>query len=125
MIDKFSWLIFEKAYAQGGATNGGTFWNFFQGIPTTGGSFTDPNQSAQNIIGLVITWLLAIAAVIAFVYLILAGIKYITAGGDAAKATEARSGILNAIIGIAVISLAFIIMRFAIGTGTFLQGQFR
>ena len=69
------------------------------------------------------TWFLAIAAIIAFVYLVLNGINYITAGGDAEKATKARTGILNAIIGIVVVSLAFMIMRFALGVGKGVSGS--
>ncbi len=67
-------------------------------------------------------WVLAIVAIIAFVYLIISGVNYITAGGDAEKATKARTGILNAIIGIVVVVLAYFILRFAANIGTNLGG---
>lgn len=65
----------------------------------------------------VINWFLVIIAVLAFVYLVIYGVKYITSGGDATKATEARNGIINAIIGLIVIALAFFIIRFAANFG--------
>jgi len=99
------------------AVDGSSFWGFFN--PFVGGTkgALNAENTAKDLIGLIVTWLLAIAAVIAFVYLVMSGISYITAGGDAEKATKARTGILNAVIGIAVIALAYIIMRFAIGLG--------
>ena len=59
----------------------------------------------------VITLLLWGAGVAAVVYLLWAGILYITAGGDEAKAGKARTGIVNAIIGIVIIILAFVIEK--------------
>jgi ABC-type phosphate transport system permease subunit len=73
--------------------------------------------TAQNFVVVLLNWFLVIVAIIAFVYLVLQGLKYITSGGDAAKATEARNGIINAIIGIIVIVLAFFIIRFAVSFG--------
>ena len=53
---------------------------------------------------------LFIAGVLAVLFLLIAGIQYITAGGDPVKTAAARSGIVNAIIGIIIILLAFSIM---------------
>ena len=126
MIDKFGLLIVGRALAQGNGTttttNGNQFWSFFQLGTLSNTSTGTAENTAQRIIGIISTWILGVAAIVAFIYLILSGLKYITAGGDAAKATEARTGIINAIIGIAVISLAFFIMRFALSVGTSVSG---
>ena len=132
MLTKFEDFILAKALAQGGTTppTGGTgggaaggndvqrvnldFFNVFQ---FRGSTENDPEATFTRIVGYVLGWVLVVIALIAFVYLILNGVKYITAGGDAAKATEARTGIINAIIGIVVVIIAYVILRFAANIG--------
>ena len=122
MIDKLSWFFIDMAYAEGPVSpnQGSRFFNLFNPFSAVTGN------NAQATFGLVITrvtfWLVAIASVIAFIYLVVSGIQYITAGGDAEKATKARSGILNAIIGIVVIALAWVVVSFAAGLGKNLGG---
>ncbi len=55
----------------------------------------------------VVGWLLIIAGVVAVLYLVFGGFQYLTAGGDADKVTKAKTTIINAIVGIVVIALAF------------------
>jgi hypothetical protein len=55
----------------------------------------------------VVRWLLLIAGIIAVLYLIFGGFQYLTAGGDSDRVTKAKTTIVNAIIGIIVIALAF------------------
>jgi hypothetical protein len=52
---------------------------------------------------------------IAVIYLIYGGITYVTAGGDQEKATQARTIIVNAIIGIIIIALALVMVTWATG----------
>lgn len=63
----------------------------------------------------VINLILLIAGILAIIYLIIAGVTYITAGGDTAKADKGRAGVVNAIIGLVIISAAYIIVRFVGG----------
>lgn len=63
-----------------------------------------------------------LAGAIATFYLIYQGIQYITAGGSADKAKAARQGIVNAIIGIIVITAAYAIIRIAISIGSGING---
>lgn len=58
----------------------------------------------------IILWIAGIAAVI---YLLWAGILYITSAGDEARAEKGRKGIVNAVIGIIIITLAFVIEKVA------------
>lgn len=119
--------ISARAYAQGpvvstGSSTSGTnlsLGNFTRifGHLNTGGTGNGGIKTLFDIVITVIDWFLVVVAIIAFVYLVLYGVKYITSGGDAAKATEARNGIINAIIGIIVITLAFFIINVAVGIG--------
>jgi hypothetical protein len=109
MLTQISDFLFVKAYAAD--------INFFD----LGFKFQDakkgtkPEDLFTNILNNVLTWVLVIIFLVAFIYLIMSGVKYITSGGDAAKATEARNGVLNAIIGIVIVLLAYVILRFAGG----------
>ncbi len=71
------------------------------------------NVTLGGLVDLVITYMLYIAGALAVIYLLYAGIAYITAGGDETKATKARTAIVNAIIGIIIIVLAFVIEKTA------------
>lgn len=59
-------------------------------------------------IGVFIIW---IAGALALGYLIYGGILYITAGGDAEKATKGRTAVINSVIGIIIVFLALIIIQ--------------
>ncbi len=73
--------------------------------------------SIKTLAGSVITIMLFIAGFVAVAYLVYNGIQYITSAGNADKVKAARAGIINAVIGIAVISAAYFIVNFAIGIG--------
>jgi hypothetical protein len=71
--------------------------------PLNSGSFS-------GIVLMIINWVLILAAALAIIYLVYGGIMYITAGGDAEKATKGRTAVVNAIIGIVIILLAFLLV---------------
>lgn len=78
------------------------------------GSGTDPlsgQDTATNIILRVIQILLAVAGLVAVIFLIVGGFRYITAGGNEETAETAKKTIVNAIIGVVVVILAFVIVR--------------
>jgi uncharacterized RDD family membrane protein YckC len=60
--------------------------------------------------GRLVDFALLAAGIIAVAFLIYGGIMYITAGGDTAKAEKGRTAVVNAIIGIVIILLAFVIV---------------
>jgi hypothetical protein len=73
------------------------------------------NQPSLNvIIARVINILSSLAAVIAVIMIIIAGLRYITSAGDSAKATSARNTILNAVIGLVIAVFAQVIVRFVL-----------
>lgn len=59
----------------------------------------------------VVTILIGISGSIAIILIIIAGIRFVTSGGDPKKLAGAQATITYAIIGIAVTVLAFIILQ--------------
>lgn len=68
-------------------------------------------NTATQIIIRVIQILLAIAGLVAVIFLIVGGFRYIISGGNEETAETAKKTIINAIIGVVVIILAFVIVR--------------
>lgn len=63
-----------------------------------------------QLISAVVGTLLIIAALLAFFYLILGGIQWITAGGDKAGMEAARNKITHAIVGLIIVGAAWAVM---------------
>lgn len=55
--------------------------------------------------------MIIVGAVIAIIYIIIGGIKMITGAGDPKQLEAARSTVIYAIVGLAVMALAFIIVQ--------------
>lgn len=82
-------------------------------------SVTPPMILVTNII----QWILLAAGILAVIFLIYGGVQYIIAGGDQEKAGKGRQTLLNAIIGIVIILVAYVIVRViqnAVTFGTFM-----
>ena len=78
--------------------------NSFQGIETTAGLIT----TVINIINA----LLVLAAIAAIVFMIIGGVRYVTAQGDEDAVEQAKNTVIYAIIGIIIILLAAVIINF-------------
>ena len=76
----------------------------------------------KDIVTVIANWVLYFGCAIAVIYLIYGGILYITAGGDAEKATKGRTAVINAVIGIIIIFLALVIIQWVTG-GSLLRGR--
>lgn len=76
------------------------------------GEVTATTYQPGNIITTGITWAGVGSGLAGVIYLIWAGIKYITAGGDPAKVEAAQKQIVSAIIGLAIVILAYTLIRF-------------
>lgn len=94
----------------------------------TGAESTDPNSSDVNatervntIIRLVINVFSLIVGVISVIMIIIGGLKYITSGGDSGNVSGAKNTILYAIIGLVVVALAQVIVRFVLEKATGLE----
>lgn len=89
-------------------------------IPFNGKTIKPIIPADKNLIDLagnMVNGILIIISVVAVLYLIYGGIQYITAGGEAEKASKGRVTITNAIIGIIIIIASFAIYNFAVTVG--------
>ena len=67
--------------------------------------------SASGLIKLVINWGLGLAGLIAVLFLIVGGFWYITSAGNEETAEKGRATAINAIIGIIIIILSWVIVN--------------
>jgi len=63
-----------------------------------------------TLISAIVSALLVIAALLAFLYLVLGGIQWITSGGDKSGMEAARNKITQAIVGLVIVAAAYAIM---------------
>lgn len=69
------------------------------------------DQSIGQLVGFIITIAFVIAILVALLFLVWGGIKWITSGGDKAGVEAARNQIIAAVIGLIVVFLAFFILN--------------
>ncbi len=67
--------------------------------------------SIASIFRLIINWALAIAFIAAVIILIYGGFLYITSAGNADSATKGKTAIFNALIGIVIVVLSYVIVQ--------------
>jgi hypothetical protein len=91
-----------------------------QGISSTTGGNCDANSasSLNNVIRIALQILSVVIGIIAVVMIIVAGLKFITSGGDAQKAASARNTILYAVVGLIIVALAQVLVRFVLSRAT-------
>lgn len=80
---------------------------------TQPGSDSDSATSTDlpTLVTNVVNILLFVAGALAIIYLIYSGILYITSAGNPDSAKKGQQGVLNAVIGLIIIVLAFFIAR--------------
>lgn len=69
------------------------------------------DKSIGSILGFVVTIAFVIAILVALLFLVWGGIKWITSGGDKGGVEAARNQIIAAIIGLIIVFLAFFILN--------------
>lgn len=92
------------------------------GLELTGGSCDsgdpeDPNSSSSqlnNVLGTAINIFSFIVGFAAVIMVIVGGFKYITSAGDSASTSSAKNTILYAIIGLVIVAMAQVIVRFVL-----------
>lgn len=94
-------------------------------LKVTGSSNCDPQASTaqaeskvDQIITTVINIFSLVVGVISVIMIIIGGLKYITSGGDSGNVSGAKNTILYAIIGLVVVALAQVIVKFVLGQVT-------
>jgi hypothetical protein len=69
------------------------------------------NIQVAGIVPAVLTIVMIVAALVALLFLIIGGIKWITSGGDKAQVESARGTVTSALIGLAVVFAAWALFR--------------
>lgn len=67
-------------------------------------------SSVSGLINGVLSFVMVIAALLVFLYLIMGGIEWITSGGDKSKTESARNKITGAVIGLIVLAASYAIL---------------
>lgn len=76
----------------------------------------DSSSNVGTLADTVVAWVTIIAAAVAFFYLVYAGFLYMTAGGNPDQAKKGQQGIVNALIGLVIVALSYLIVRVVINT---------
>lgn len=72
-------------------------------------------DSASDAMGDVLTMVYTWAGIIAVLIIVIAGLFFVTARGDATQMKRSKDAIRGAVIGLIVVMVAFVITRFVIG----------
>lgn len=81
-------------------------------------STTEAQGQVDTIITTVINIFSLVVGVVSVIMIIIGGLKYITSGGDSGNVSGAKNTILYAIIGLVIVALAQIIVKFVLGKVT-------
>ena len=79
---------------------------------------SNSNGNLNHIIKEAINVFSVIVGVVAVIMIIVGGFRYITSGGQAEKITSAKNTILYAIVGLIIVALAQIIVKFVLSKAT-------
>lgn len=74
-------------------------------------------KQVDNVLKTVVSIISYVVGVIAVIMIMVSGISYMTSAGDAQKITNAKKGLIFAIIGIIIAVAAQVIVNFAVRTG--------
>jgi ABC-type Fe3+-siderophore transport system permease subunit len=85
----------------------------------------NPNQdcdkgstSVNSLISTIVNIISLIAGALAIIMIVVAGIKFITSGGDASKVSSAKSSLIYALVGIAVVALSQALVHFVLNNAS-------
>ena len=78
-------------------------------------SSSDATTKINNIVHTIVNLMSALVGIVAVIMIIVGGFRYITSGGNDTSVTSAKNTILYAIIGLVVVALAQLIVRFTLG----------
>jgi len=84
------------------------------GVGTGFGNTTAENAGFYTKFASIVNIVLGLVGILATVYIIYSGITWLRSGGNEQMISEARSGITNAILGLLVVFIAYIIVNFVV-----------
>jgi hypothetical protein len=77
--------------------------------------FSFGNLTLQEVVSKLINIAFLAAGLVAVIYLIIGGFRYVTSSGNAEAIEGAKATILNAIIGLIVIFISFLLVNYILG----------
>lgn len=86
--------------------------------PSASCSSSGATDSINHIVHTVINLLSAVVGIVAVIMIIVGGFRYITSGGNDTSVTGAKNTILYAIIGLVIVAIAQILVRFTLSKVT-------
>jgi hypothetical protein len=82
------------------------------GIENVGSDHIATIGGLSGLVQNVISVLIALSGLLLFIMLLWGGFSYITSGGDPKKVEGAKSTLTNAILGLMLVAVSFLILRF-------------
>lgn len=79
-------------------------------------------ERVDQIVSQIIDILSLVVGVVAVVMIIIGGLRYVTSGGDSGNVTGAKNTILYAVVGLIVVALSQVIVRFVVDRATLDSG---
>jgi hypothetical protein len=79
---------------------------------------TDAATKINNLVAEVINILSAVVGIVAVIMIIVGGLRYVTSGGNDSSVTGAKNTILYAVIGLIIVALSQLIVRFVLSKVT-------
>ncbi len=76
---------------------------------------SNPSADVDSIIQTAIDIISIVVAIVAVIMIIIGGFRYITSSGESGAVTSAKNSILYAVIGLVVVALAQVVVRFVVG----------
>lgn len=85
-----------------------------KGLDDINAAFPQGAKKALDVpatVRLVINWALYLSAIVAVIYIIIGGFLYMTSAGDSGQAGKGRTTLVNALIGLVIIVLSYLIVQ--------------
>jgi hypothetical protein len=79
---------------------------------------TEAGTKVDNLVKNVINILSLVVGIAAVVMIIIGGLRYVTSNGDSGQVGNAKNTILYAVVGLVVVALAQVIVRFVVSKAT-------
>lgn len=84
------------------------------GVPGADCSGTAGESTISRVLNAVLGIISWIAGIAAIIMIVLAGLKYITSGGDSGSIASAKTSLIYALVGVVIVVLAQVLVQFVI-----------